>query len=430
MLLAYLDPDQRAFLTRTAQAVAAMGGHVYLVGGGVRDLLLAQSQGQTITLSDMDLVLDQVSPDAIGELAQQMSRWRPGALVQPHPKFHTCDLLWPDLALDLALARRETYPHPAANPLVTPADIHQDLHRRDFTINAMALGLHPAGVLLDPFDGQGDLQRKSLRVLHERSFADDPTRLWRGVRYGVRYGLQFAPETVAQWHATLASGVYEYWRQQPGQAPALQTRLRAELHYLWQMAQWVQAGRWLEALGAWACIHPELHWTPALERSLRTASYVLRHHPHRYRCLTELLVSYVPPTDRYAVAHCLDLPLAAQKRLAQLERLETQLPALPALPVSRICQTLEPYEPELLWLALFRQRGNIRNILRNYLQHWSHEHPPLNGKDLRELGYQPGPQFRQILSRLRSAYLDREITDRTEAIAYVQRYFPRVSPGQ
>ncbi|MEN9207093.1 MAG: hypothetical protein Q6L50_04995 [Gloeomargarita sp. GMQP_bins_120] len=425
MLLAYLDPQQRDFLQRLGQQVAALGGQAYLVGGGVRDLLLAQQDGQTITLADLDLVLDHLPPTAIDALAEQIRRWRPGALVQPHPKFFTCDILWPDLALDLALARRETYPHPAANPVVTPADIHQDLYRRDFTINAMALGLHPEGVFLDPFDGRGDLQRRLLRVLHDQSFTDDPTRLWRGVRYGVRYGLQLAPETLAQWQDTLASGVLEYWRRQPGQAPALQTRLRAELQYLWQMESWVRAGRWLEALGAWACVHPDLHWTPELEQSLRTASYVLRRHPQRHRCLTELLVSDVPAHDRYAVAHGLDLPWAAQKRLARLAQLEAQLPALPGLPVSQICQTLEPYEPELLTLALFRQRGTLRQLLRNYLQYWSHEHPPLNGKDLQALGYAPGPQFRQILNRLRSAYLDREITDRAEAIAYVQRHFPR-----
>ncbi|APB34824.1 polyA polymerase [Gloeomargarita lithophora Alchichica-D10] len=430
MLLAHLHPQQRQFLIHLAEKIAELDWHLYLVGGGVRDLFLAQKQNKIITLSDIDIVLDQAPANAIEQLIPHIQTLRPGAVVQPHPKFHTCDLRWPDLALDIALARRETYPHPTANPIVTPADIHQDLYRRDFSINAMALGLHPAGILLDPLDGQNDLQQRYLRVLHPHSFQDDPTRLWRGVRYGVRYGLTFAPETLAQWQDTLASGIYEHWRQQPGQAPALQTRLRAELHYLWQTPGWVRAGRWLEQLGAWACIHPNLHWTGELERTLRYGSFGTIHQSHRPHCLTELLLSYVPAEERESVARHLDLALMAQKRLGQLAHLESQLQLLPRLPVSQICQKLEGYQPDFLYGVMVRQRGELQSILCNYLQHWSQQKPPLNGQDLRLLGYPPGSQFRQILSQVRSAFLDREITNRAEAITYVEQHFPRALPGQ
>jgi len=421
-----LHPHQRQFLTQIARIIADLGWQGYLVGGGVRDLWLAHTQNQTITLPDIDLVLDQAPPHALTELIPLITALRPGATVQPHPKFLTCDLHWSDLALDIALARQETYPHPTANPIVTPATIHQDLYRRDFTINAMALALPPGDTLLDPLGGQNDLQKQYLRVLHPHSFRDDPTRLWRGVRYGVRYGLTFAPETLGQWQDTLASGVYEFWRQQPGQAPALQTRLRAELTYLWQTAGWVRAGRWLEALGAWACIHPELHWTGALEHTLRYASYG-KFPP---TCRTELLLSYVPAEARESVAGNLHLPLGAQKRLGQLTTLESHLPLLLDLSVSQICQKLDPYEREFLYGVLVRQRGKTQKILWHYLQHWSQKTAPLNGEDLQRLGYRPGPEFRRILAQVRSAFLDREITNRTEAITYVTQHFPTAEPGQ
>jgi len=418
----YLYPQQREFLLHIAQILVDFGWQGYLVGGGVRDLYRAYTQNQIITLTDIDLVLDQAPPHALTQLISPIQTLRPGAIVQPHPKFLTCDLRWSDLALDIALARQETYPHPTANPIVTPATIHQDLYRRDFTINAMALALPPADTLLDPLGGQKDLQQQYLRVLHPHSFRDDPTRLWRGVRYGVRYGLSFAPETVAQWWETLTSGVYEFWRQQPGQAPALQTRLRAELHYLWQTPGWVRAGRWLEELGAWACIHPELHWSRELERTLRYASY--GNAPPT--CLTELLLSYLPPAARERVAHALDVPLGSQKRLRQLEDLESQLPLLLHLSVSQICQELDPYEREFLYGAMVRQRGKPQRILWRYLHHWSQQTAPLNGEDLQQMGYRPGPEFRRILSQVRSAFLDREITNRTEAMTYVTQHFPRL----
>lgn len=425
-LLQHLHPQQRAFLTQFAEKIAALGWHLYLVGGGVRDLLLAQKQNEVITLTDLDLVLDQVPSNALEQLIPPIQALRPGAVVQPHPKFYTCDLRWPDLALDIALARTETYPHPTANPIVTPADIHHDLYRRDFTVNALALGLHPAGILLDPLGGQNDLEKQCLRVLHAQSFQDDPTRLWRGVRYGVRYGFTFAPETLAQWQDALASGVYEFWRQQPGQAPALQTRLRAELTYLWQTPGWVRAGRWLEKLGAWACIHPNLHWHRELERTLRRANYG-KFPP---KCLTELLLSYLPVHERERVAHHLDLPLITRKRLEQLELLESQLTSFAELSVSQMCQQLDPYEREFLYGVMMRQRGEIKKILWTYLHHWSTLAPPLNGQDLQQLGYAPGPEFRRILSQLRSAFLDQQITSRDAAISYVQQHFPRASPGQ
>jgi tRNA nucleotidyltransferase (CCA-adding enzyme) len=159
---------------------------LYLVGGGVRDLVLGKA------CSDIDLVLE---GDAIG-FARDLGATL-GTTVTSHTRFGTSTLRFDAVSLDIATARAETYPHPGALPVVKPSSIQADLARRDFSINSMAVSLLPGGFgrLLDPFDGLSDIQNKLLRVLHGRSFTDDATRLWRAARYAGRLGFSLEPET-------------------------------------------------------------------------------------------------------------------------------------------------------------------------------------------------------------------------------------------
>jgi tRNA nucleotidyltransferase (CCA-adding enzyme) len=155
---------------------------VFLVGGAVRDLLLGRGR------ADIDLV---VEGDA-EELARSL-----GAEVVTHERFGTAKLTLDGHEVDLAGARSESYPHPGALPVVEPgADLAADLHRRDFTINAMAIPLQGEPQLVDPYGGEADLAAKQLRVLHPESFVDDPTRAIRGARYSARFGLQVEEETL------------------------------------------------------------------------------------------------------------------------------------------------------------------------------------------------------------------------------------------
>jgi tRNA nucleotidyltransferase (CCA-adding enzyme) len=162
---------------------AAAADPVYLVGGAVRDLLLGRGR------SDIDLV---VEGDA-GTLAARL-----GAETVAHERFATAKVELDGHAIDIASARTEAYPHPGALPVVEPADsIDDDLGRRDFTINAMAMPLVDDAHLLDPHEGRADLDHGLLRVLHSRSFEDDPTRAIRAARYAARLDLQLEPETEA-----------------------------------------------------------------------------------------------------------------------------------------------------------------------------------------------------------------------------------------
>ena len=164
------------------EAVREAGGDpVYLVGGAVRDLLLGHGR------ADIDLVVE-------GDAAALAKRL--GAEVHSHERFATAKVRLDGHDVDVASARSETYPHPGALPAVEPAaTLEQDLGRRDFTINAMAIPLRGEPRLIDPYGGQADLAAKRLRVLHPRSFEDDPTRAIRAARYAARFGFELETET-------------------------------------------------------------------------------------------------------------------------------------------------------------------------------------------------------------------------------------------
>src|SRR5207244_1379788 len=159
---------------------------VYLVGGAVRDLL------RRVESVDLDLAVEGDAHLAAGTVAERL-----GGEVVLHDRFGTATVKAPDLTVDLAATRRETYAHPGALPDVEPATLADDLIRRDFTINAMAAGLSgdDLGRLHDPHGGQADLEAGVIRILHPDSFVDDPTRLLRAVRYEGRLGVRLVPGT-------------------------------------------------------------------------------------------------------------------------------------------------------------------------------------------------------------------------------------------
>ena len=163
------------------------GQKLYLVGGVVRDLLLGREN------FDLDLV---VEGDAIA-LAQELAEARQCKLVT-HQRFGTAKLTWDGGSADLATARSETYAKACALPTVNPSTIRDDLLRRDFTINAMAVALTPDlyGQLLDLYGGLSDLEGKLVRVLHGKSFIDDATRIWRAIRYEQRLSFHLESETL------------------------------------------------------------------------------------------------------------------------------------------------------------------------------------------------------------------------------------------
>lgn len=180
-------PEAVAALPLEPVLEAIGDGEAYLVGGSVRDLILGEGTGPDIDVAidgDLEAVVDRLAAHRDVEVDAR------------HRRFGTATVRLGGAAVDLTRTRRETYPAPGALPAVEPAPIREDLRRRDFTINAMAVPLAAPEELIDPFGGLSDLDRRVLRILHARSFADDPTRAIRAARYASRIGLEPDPATL------------------------------------------------------------------------------------------------------------------------------------------------------------------------------------------------------------------------------------------
>jgi len=327
------------------------------------------------------------------------------------------------LLLDVATARRETYPQAGRNPQVRFARLEDDLARRDFTINAMALVLTGAGAdqrqpglppgLLDPYGGRDDLRARRLRFLHPQSLRDDPTRVLRAARYAARMGFELAPESQAQLCAALAAWPWP-WRpgDPPGAAPpALGTRLRMELELLLEREAWP---RGLAALQRWGGL-------ALLDGSLQAD----RHWHRRLRWARRLGLPLLPSllavaSDPVALAERLQLPHRQHRLLVgfvQLRRCLADLegegsggqPGWIGWGAERWCALLE--EPgraaEAVALALAAALGPRRPLLRWWLR-WRHLPATLTAAQLLAAGMKPGPELGERLRRSRLERLSGE----------------------
>ncbi len=521
--LSLLTLEVRSILAETAAIVAQKGWHLYLVGGVVRDLLYfsrnlaSQNLGsqnltsqnlisqnltsqnlagdillQSPNFTDIDLVIDsyhQTPRAGTGvEVAQALQELHPEARLEVHGDFQTAAIVWDQdpifgsLEIDMATARTESYAYPAANPQVETSSIYQDLYRRDFTINTLALRLTPSlSPVLDFFGGWQDLLNKQVRVLHGDSFIDDPTRIYRAVRFAVRLGFTLEPETEAQVHRSVNSGIYDRILCTYPKAPALQNRLKNEIKYLLQAAYSQKAVKLLGNLGAWKCLHPELEFDPHLWRQVRLLDRLLKLVQHRklhqqdqrnkqqdqgnllnqdnllnqpnqfpkslatlppdWLLRLELIIAALPSSERGWVAQNLQLPNDSIRRLetlAQAEKvlgaiepkLSTELfldssPVVAKLAVSKVVEILRCYDTSLLLLMARRSSSVWRRYIWEYMTIWSEVRSPLNGKALQSLGYLPGKQYKIILEALLAATLDGLVTDQPSAVAFLETYFPR-----
>ncbi|MEH2123502.1 CBS domain-containing protein [Nostoc sp.] len=438
-----LAPQLWQLLTIASQEAEKRGWHLYLVGGAVRDLLLAETAG-SLMINDIDLVVDGFHKSAdVGagvELAKALQQLYPAARLEIHGAFQTAALLWhkdPELDslwVDIATARTEFYPYPAANPEVEASSIRQDLYRRDFTINAIALRLTTprAGELLDFFGGLLDLQAKQIRVLHANSFIEDPTRIYRGVRFAVRFGFQIEPQTEEFIRYAINSGVYDRTSQENTKTPALQTRLKTELKHILEAPYWKSALQLLDNLGALQCIHPTLKLDVEVLQQLRLLERCLRRFDPQptlihWEMRLETLIAYLASQYRAKVAKNLQLQEDGIKRLQNLASAQSEV--MESLPKcqspSQVVQLLRQYDLPMLILIAVQSPRSLRHQIWEYLTVWVNVQPLLNGNDLKKLGYKPGPQYRQILDDMLAATLDGIIKDKTKAEEFLAQHYPK-----
>ena len=394
-----------------ALEAAAAGREIALVGGAVRDLLLHRVHCDPWRgLPDLDLVVEGSAAELVERLAGILP---PGAVrwCRDHGAYGTVELelQWPEgesWLLDVATARREHYPQPGHNPEVLPGLLADDLARRDFTVNAMALCLS-SGALLDPHGGQRDLAQRELRLLHEQSVRDDPTRLLRAARYAARLGFVLAAASGQQVVDTLSRWPWD-WR--PGDPPelappALASRLRMELNVLLSREPWGEA---LAALQDWgglvlldAALQNDRHWRQRLSWAQRFG--------------VPLIVALLAQaSDPCALARRLQLPHQQQRSLRSLVSLRQWLAELESAETehwsaSAWTQRLEAQPDAALAVPLALACGDPqrRPLLRWWLR-WRHVGPGITAQALLDAGMRPGPALGERLRELRAERLDAE----------------------
>ncbi|MFC1918351.1 CCA tRNA nucleotidyltransferase [Chloroflexota bacterium] len=400
------------FMQVAGLVASKQGQKLYLVGGVVRDLLLRRGN------LDLDLV---VEGNAIN-LAQRLADTFPGEIVT-HPRFNTAKLKWNNWSIDLATARSETYAKPGALPAVKPGSLPDDLFRRDFTINSMATELIPSryGQLIDLYGGRNDLERKLIRILHERSFIDDATRIWRALRYEQRLDFQLEPDTLELLKRDI---------------PVLDTissdRIRHELELILKEECPEKVICRADELG----VLPELH--PALKGDYWLADKFGQAHSSNLP-LSGLYMALLAYRLTNRENEELISRLRVSKPLALTLRdgnsLKAGLDSLadPELPPSRIYSLLHEYSPTAITAnALACHSPTARQHMQTFLTKLRYVKPALTGNDLKKMGIAPGPQMKEILRRLHETRLNGKVKTKQGEKEMVEGWiasFPTTPPA-
>ena len=427
----------RELLIKARDVANDRGYSLYIVGGFVRDLLLGSP-----TL-DLDLVVEGDAIHLARELAAQI-----GGRVRSHSRFGTAKVIFDEErpqglppSLDFVTARTEFYERPTVLPQVERSSIKQDLYRRDFTINTMAICLDRDryGELLDYYGGERDLREGWIRVLHNLSFVEDPTRILRAVRFEQRLGFAIEERT-----AQLIDDALELLDRVTGE------RLRHELYLLLSEAEPERSLERLERMGALAHVHPNLRYTrdmsplfarlrervhawPA-EHQAKTAGPACAptteseeeedNAPVLSLCYLALLTSAMSPGELDSFVTHLRTSNSDANLLHEVVRLRESLNELraPAMLPSAIYRLLHPFSCEARFvLTVLTDSDLVRQRLDVYEQQLSKVTPRIDGHYIKSLGVPPGPVYGDILSRVRDALLDGQITTLEEEREFAQR---------
>jgi tRNA nucleotidyltransferase (CCA-adding enzyme) len=387
-------------------AVGSLGDRaegIFLVGGTVRDVLLGEAS------FDVDVA---VEGDAIG-LARALAESL-GGRVTPHEKFGTAVVSYGDgERIDVVTTRTEFYDAPGALPTVERAGLREDLFRRDFTINAMAASLKPAdfGRLVDPFRGRADLRTGALRVLHNLSFIEDPTRIFRAIRYEARYGLRLDEHSVRLARACIEMGLV---------GDLSSARLRDELELLLEDPGATDGIVRLGELGVDRAVHPHLRGDDEAARLFARALELrdeLAVDVPAWRLGIAALAREMTSDEAYDWLERLRLRRRDVERIVGavavapriVERLRTE-----SLAPSEIVALADAFAPDGPLLALAREE---QASLREYFGRLRNVELEIDGDDLVAMGLPESPRIGSILAELRKRKLDGDLAGRESELA-------------
>jgi len=421
-LESFLTAESLALIRLIKTEAERLNLPLYLVGGSVRDLILG------FPVKDFDLT---VEGDA-AQLAESILRRFAGRVIF-HTRFGTATWTLDETTfrrldvpmlgassfppfLDFISARSETYSQPGALPTVKRSTIDDDLRRRDFTINAMALRLDGRfwGKVHDPLGGQTDIERGLMRILHKNSFIDDPTRMLRAVRYALRYGFEIEPETL--------NLINDEARQSLSRLSG--ERLRHEIDLMFEESNPSEMLHRLAELNILGPIHPSLEHAnsqlPFLEiLSLEYGEFTIPDIMTFKRTLGWIL--WLMPLSEYdidMIAKRLDFPVLLARSARAAASLLRKQPSFVSWQPSQWTFYLEEL-PSIAVYAVYLMRREP--ALRDYLVSWRNIKPTITGNDLKDRGLEPGPKFAGILRQLRSAWLDGEVKSKEEETRLLEK---------
>lgn len=388
-------------LRELSQLAAGLGIDLYLVGGSVRDVLA------NVPLTDLDIMAT-----GNAERLVESFRNRRNATVRKASAFGTWSLIVQGVEVDLATARRETYERPGALPTVFPGTVEDDLARRDFSINAMAISLGDDswGDLLDPHDGGTDLENRLIRVLHDRSFEDDATRILRAIRYACRLDLRLEPRTETLLERSL-----------PYMSTISPDRVRHEIERIFREPR---AGDMIEMagrLGVLAAIHPALRADPVTLLAIESDP---KNHAHKGELLLGSMVQSAAGHDVEPIVERLNLNTDWARLVRDVVRVREQLPELEddSVTRSRVYRVLHGFHLHAIEsCALAASDATVAKWLRLYLDGLRHARPLLDGDDLMALGVREGPAVGLLLAKLLDAKLDGLVESVEDEEAMVRR---------
>jgi tRNA nucleotidyltransferase (CCA-adding enzyme) len=415
-------PAPVADLLRSAGAVAeGLGMSAYIVGGIVRDLVMR------IENLDVDIVIE---GDGI-EFAEAFAKENP-CRVRPHHKFGTAVLIFPDgFKIDVATARVEYYLEPAALPTVEYSSIKQDLYRRDFTINTLAVRLNPPvfGELMDFYGAQRDIKERVLRVLHSLSFVEDPSRILRATRFERRFGFIIGRHTQNLIRNAVRLDLI---------ARLPKPRLFGELELILKEEDPVAILRRLAEFNIGPSVHPKI----LLDRKQlalldETAEILvwfsllfLEEKVERWGVLFLALLDPLEPEEARGFAAELGIGRRAREwvRIVKFEADDLVYRLLASRAVSRkfIYDCLSPMPNEvILYIMAKSKHPDIKRYISLYITQLKNVRPLITGKDLLDLGYPPGPDFKRILDEVLERKFAGELKTKASEMSFVLSYFPK-----
>ena len=413
-----LSPEQWRVVLRMQKAAELLGMTIYLVGGAIRDLICG------FPIEDLDFVVEGKALQLVRSLGRGELQ-----ITGQSDRFQAAELEFSSGVLaSICMARSETFPK-VGSPVMAPSDIMTDLKRRDFSINAIGLSLNPQsrGLLLDPTNGAGEIERKQIRILHNRSFFEDPIRMFRAVRFRSRLRFSWEEKTAAQFEIAKENRVQE---QASGEDLAREMRQIARERNPSDILKALEKEKLLSAL------HPrlqgsKLNWQGIAQASKASQSLVMAgFRPTSFNLFLYLLGSKLPPRDRIQLAKRLDLKkpesTAWQKLEASGKRLAKGLSGRENATPARLYNLLVSAPSDVIvLLQIETPTGKVQSQIKTFLRKYLPLRSRLPIKELEEMGVPLGtPKHQKILDAFFYELLEGKLRGRADQIKFLKQMVP------